>query len=125
MNYEVNFKNGYETVEIAEYGEIKGVNLAGIEEFINNEAVTCELEFISGNPFQEDWDEYSEDEVRFNFYNADKTKAAYIAMSNDEEEDFFWTNAAKEGATIEGFSFQDGNGFTYGTLKVEKVKVSN
>ena len=121
MNYEVNFTDGYENVKVEAYN--KTMTTEETVDFINNEATTCKMEFVE--TYNDDEGEYGDDMVYIWFYNANKTKAVYVNVNNDDENYDFWAEMAKKGGVIEGFAIGTEGGTWDKVMKVEKIKVGN
>lgn len=121
MNYDVTFEDGYANVRVEVYNNT--MTAEETVDFINNEATSCKMEFAE--MYADDYGEYTEDVVYIWFYNADKSKAVYVSVNNDDENYYFWADMAKKRGVIEGFEISVEGGVWGKVMKVEKVKVTN
>lgn len=121
MNYEVNFTDGYANVKVEAYNKTRTTEETVA--FINEEAATCEMEFVE--IYNDDEGEYTDDIVYIWFYNADKSKAVYVIVNDNDENYDFWADMAKKRGVVEGFEISEEGGTWDKVMKVEKVRVGN
>lgn len=94
------------------------------EDFINHEAVIGKLEYKDyGIVNHGRYGKRQEDEVFISIYNADETRRAQVTITDEADNYSFWVDVAKKGATIEGFTLEEGDDFNEIVLRVKKVRV--
>lgn len=100
MNYEVNFKNGYEDIKVSACDFLMPDD--EVANFINNEAISGKFIFEYGTWDLDGFDD-EEDMVFINFQSIDPLKTLKVEVSNTSEYFSYWCAIARSEAVITDF----------------------